>query len=292
MAARCCPASAAGCRPGRAVAGVVVAGTDTLGIAGAAEPLVRVDSPPRGEVPGHGHFHSGAGAERDRGFADFRDSGLPRGLLPDPGVLEEGADCAAEYGLRARRDGERNHLPRLDQLAQRGEPSPEPRDGERGGRSLVLLSRTRFSAVAVYICMCSSGRGGGGQKRLATPGWSKSERKTLIPSTIEVLRFTSSAVQSFRYHRSIAPTVSGSPRPIPWPVAFLAKGIPSSVTRPRSPASRRQVATSPPGAGVRCHRSSAWATPGCAPRGIKATSGYASSASSWPPGPSGRRARH
>ncbi len=53
-----------------------------------------------------------------------------------------------------------------------------------------------------------SSSGGGGQNTPATSGWSKRERKTLIPSTIEVRSLASSADQPLSYHRSMASTRS------------------------------------------------------------------------------------
>ena len=73
------------------------------------------------------------------------------------------------------------------------------------------------SGAAPYICMDSSGSGGGGQNTPATCGWSKSERNTLMPSTIDVRSLASSAVQSCRYHRSIASTCSRNSLPAPPP---------------------------------------------------------------------------
>ena len=57
--------------------------------------------------------------------------------------------------------------------------------------------------------------GGGGQNTPATSGWSKSERKTLMPSTIEVRSLASSTDQSWTYHRSMASTCSASSLPAP-----------------------------------------------------------------------------
>ena len=57
--------------------------------------------------------------------------------------------------------------------------------------------------------------GGGGQNTPATSGWSNSERKTLMPSTIEVRSLASSTDQSWTYHRSMASTSSASSLPAP-----------------------------------------------------------------------------
>ena len=76
-----------------------------------------------------------------------------------------------------------------------------------------------------------------------------------MPSTIEVRSLGSSAIQSFRYQRSIASTCSLSSLPAPPSLSSVSNGISSSASRSRNPGSSRQVAFSVPATGSQAQSS-------------------------------------
>ena len=67
-----------------------------------------------------------------------------------------------------------------------------------------------------------------------------------MPSTIEVRSLASSAIQSFRYQRSIASTWSLSSLPAPLSPSSVSNGILSSASRSRRTGSSRHVTVSSP----------------------------------------------
>ena len=67
------------------------------------------------------------------------------------------------------------------------------------GTGRTAAASSPGSPMLVSMEADSSTAGGGGQNTPATCGWSNSERKTLIPSTIEARSLASSAIQSWRY---------------------------------------------------------------------------------------------
>ena len=76
-----------------------------------------------------------------------------------------------------------------------------------------------------------------------------------MPSTMEVRSLGSSAIQSFRYQRSIASTCSLSSLPAPPSLSSVSNGTPSSASRFRNPGSSRQVAFSVPATGSQAQSS-------------------------------------
>ena len=105
-------------------------------------------------------------------------------------------------------------------------------------------------------------------RRPATCGWSKSERTTEMPSTIEVRSLASSATQSFRYHRSIASTCSLSLPSVPCSLSSVSYRVSSSSSRSRNPVSSRHVAVCALGTGFQAQSSRASV---CVARSLLAT---------------------
>ena len=68
-----------------------------------------------------------------------------------------------------------------------------------------------------------------------------------MPSAIEVRILTSSAIQTYRYHRSMALTCSLSSRGAPCPAGSVSYETFSFASRSRSPSSSRHAALSVPG---------------------------------------------
>ena len=167
-------------------------------------------------------------------------------------------------------------LPPSIRSASGGSLRRSPGMGRAGGILVAVRSR-RGIATSRY-------RTAAGRTRPATSGWSKSERKTLIPSTIEVRSLASSAIQSLQVPpRSTASTCSAELAARAAPSASSVHSTFSSASRFRRSASRRHAALA--GAGHRLPTPTSPSASLCAIRSLRAMtarSGHTRSPSPWP----------
>ena len=151
----------------------------------------------------------------------------------------------------------------------------------RPGMGRTASASSSGASSPICIDRDSSDSGGGGQNTLATCGWSNSERKTEMPSTMDVRILGSSASQSFRYQRSMASTCSLSSRPAPPSLSSVSYAISSSASRSRSTGSSRHITLPSPEAGLQTQSFSASGRAIRSLREITACAGHAAATRYW-----------